>query len=371
MANNSTHFYYTVDYMLSVIGTTLNFEYLYMCLNLPLGAIGFILNIICIVVIVTARAPEFNNPLYNYLLVYSINSAQINFINIFVFISNTPILFAWNNSYATQFFFHYIFTPLHMFGYFYSTMLDIFMALDRIVSMTPSLRVYMKLTPYQACLVGLIVCIIVNFPIMLVFQPGSFTGRTSATTTFTIWFPTTTVFSKTIAGKVITFTSYFVKDVLVLFIMIILSSISVHLLKKHLNKKARLVRKPSTFAGSNTNEHTSQTANRSDSKRVSTVGVERKRSSRTWDPSREAELRLTISVLSLCFLSMVDHSLNILTSILPIFSNNVLLIHRVYFFAILVVNFKHAINFILFYCLNKNFKSACQNFFRTRSISQI
>jgi hypothetical protein len=137
--------------------------------------------------------------------------------------------------------------------------------LDRIAAIKPEFARFIPLTPYKLSMIAGVCCFLITLPFDFVFVPGSLSFELNATVTFTQWFTSTSEFSHTFLGVLLTFIEYAIRDLLVLVVEITLNIISILLLKSHFNKKKRLVdpngfvtgqlRNPSTATGIKTRIH--------------------------------------------------------------------------------------------------------------------
>lgn len=358
--NSSAFTDQSLETLFTQIGSTLIYDTLWAYLSTSLAIIGFFANLLSFYILFDERLGMFRASLYQYLRVYTLNSAMVNFLCVFIFVSNSYRILPVTNTFWAQAYFIYIFGPLFNTGYFYGAALDALMTWDRIVSIMPSLNKYMKLTSNKISLTVLFLCTCINISFFFVFTPLSITQKSNlSNTNLTVWLIGPSHFSLTFFGTILTFTVYSIRDGLLLLVIVILNIVSICLLKDRMNKKTDLQTRTSRISS------TAQLAIiDTDSQRVNTLAsifrrhsnIQRTSSQAETLNSRQAEQKLSIMVIYMCLLSSVEHGLIITACVYPIIDLDPIGFHRIYFFSVLSVNFKHAANLFLFVLLNKHFK---------------
>jgi hypothetical protein len=231
--------------ILTKYGKTLFMNYLWLYPFVISGSVGFVFNIVSFVIF---QGREFNTPLYAYLRVYSINSAQVCFFSVFIFLANTIHFFEWTNQYWTNAYYLYVYIPFVNFGYFFGTFLDIVITLDRISNFNRYVRALMKLSAHKSCMLGFILCLVIDFPYFFVFVPNSATFDVinkdgQIIRDYVLWFADLSTFAKSKAGTIILFMIYAFRDLFLMLLEIAVNIVSIWYLKAYLNKKAGLVAK--------------------------------------------------------------------------------------------------------------------------------
>lgn len=211
------------------------------------GAVGFLLNSICLYIYRDRR--EFSLPIFDYLRVYTLNSTIIGFLSTFVFVSTSGRFIRWTNTYQSFAFFLYFDYQIINLGYFFGTMLDILITIDRVCILKPKIRrLWLKMpSPYILCLICLICTVIINWPYYLTFTPAKlqipvFTDRSrNRTQLVTIWYTTVTSFKKSQLGETILSILYAFRDIFLMVLDTVLSIYSVYTLSVYLDKKSKLL----------------------------------------------------------------------------------------------------------------------------------
>jgi hypothetical protein len=96
--------------------------------HIIVGPLGCFFNIISFIIL---RDREFIGAQYDYLKVYTLNSAQVYLLSLFFIFVNTAQFIPWSNSYITRAYTLFVYLPFANTGYFYGTFLDIVITLDR------------------------------------------------------------------------------------------------------------------------------------------------------------------------------------------------------------------------------------------------
>ncbi len=158
-------------------------------------SLGCLFNTISFIML---RDKEFNGPMYDYLKVYTLNSAQVCFFMAFFFLVSTARVNAWSNFYITRAYNLLVYVLFVNTGYFYGTFLDIVITLDRISKLTAKFLLRVGLQGITCCFCSLLGG---QFPVLFLFTPASrtfdvITEDGSVIYGFTIWFTGLTDFAK-------------------------------------------------------------------------------------------------------------------------------------------------------------------------------
>ena len=153
--------------LLDEIGLSFEIDLLHGIIFPVVSFIGFLFNLINILIL---RDACFNTVFYKYLKIYCFNSLIINIFSSFVFISHARHFSKLSNSYVSIAYFCYIFIPIVNTYYFYGTVLDILITIERISIFISKLKLYCKKV-FILCLSAFIFCTLINTPYYFVFQP--------------------------------------------------------------------------------------------------------------------------------------------------------------------------------------------------------
>jgi hypothetical protein len=239
--SNATLVYYTVDELLiNNAGSTWFLDYFNCYGFIIVGSLGFLLNILAFLVFMDA---EFSIPLYSYMRMYCINNFLMCFLLIFNFAYVSYRIFPWSNSYWAQFYYDFIFGNVISVFYFFSSMLDIVILIDRIANFNKKVKDRLaNLSPYKVGAIVMIVCLVIDMPYFILYMPGKIEAQVNATTTFTIWFSSTTPLATNPIGAALIYACYGLRDVGVVVIEIILNLVSIFYLKQFLTKKKNITK---------------------------------------------------------------------------------------------------------------------------------
>jgi hypothetical protein len=257
LSNNSVAaaepaFYFTVDQIQAMLGSTLASDIFNFYPFIIAGLLGFITNLFSFIVFLNKDLATL--PLYQYMQLYALSNAIMCFLGAFQFVAHVHRLYDWSNTEWTMDYYLHGFVNIGNFLYFFNSILNTFVLMDRIASIKPSLAKYVPLTPYKLSIIAGFFCFFIVLPFDFVFVPGKMTFKLNATETFTEIYTGTSDFSRTLFGVVITFAEYAIRDLLVLIIEIILNLVSMVLLKAHFNKKKSLIKSGAVLPSSPTLE---------------------------------------------------------------------------------------------------------------------
>ena len=196
--NQTIGYFYTLDDLLTSYGSTWILDILNLYLFTIISILSLIANLISFIIF----CKMINSlPLNQYLRVYCVSNVCISLVSVFNFLATSYRLINWSNSFWTQAYYNYVYTPVANLSYFYSGVLDIVILLERIAIFNKLVKTYLdKLSPTFVCTVLFALCTFIDFPYFFVYVPFSFTAKLDANTSYTIWFSDASPFAKSIAG---------------------------------------------------------------------------------------------------------------------------------------------------------------------------
>jgi hypothetical protein len=342
-----------IDALYDSYAKTWPLTYLWLYPFVILGPLGCLLNSLSFLIL---RRPEFNTrPMYAYLKVYSLNSAQICLVSTFVFTSMSTRLFAWSNSYPAHFYHLFVYTPLANTGYFYGTFLDIVVTLDRIGSSNKSIRKWLRYPANTTCILGLVFCILIEFAYYFEFEPNSkqfdvIHQNGVVEHGFTLWFIDNSKFAESQFGKVILFLIYGFRDLFLMIVEICLNCVSVYYLRGYMGRNAAAAESRAVSIEMN-------------EVRYKMVGNGRGGRHDLRFNSR-LEMRASVMVMAMCFLSIGEQVLVVMSIFYPYLNpHDGLTPFYLYFLNCLFMVVKHAVNFFLFVAFNRAFRKVFMSYF--------
>ena len=342
--NQTDGYYYMLDNLLTTYGSTWILDYLNLYVFTIISVLSLLTSLFSLIIFCNMKN---SLPLYRYMQVNCISNAVMSLVSVFNFMATSYRLISWSNSRWTSVFFNQVYTPIANLSYFYSSVLDIVILLDRIAIFNRRVKAYLnKYSPTVICIVLFALCLIIDFPYFFVFAPDSFTAKLNANTSLTIWFSNTTPFARSPLGQILSYIIYAIRDVLVMLAQIALGIHSSVLLKKHLNKKRTISTRLTVDTTEQSNQHTGKFSK--DSK----------------DRVSKKDTDATIMVIVMCVLSVCLHILMIVMIVYPIFRID-LTYFVLFFVGDIFIPFKSCVDFIMFLKFNKIFRTMCLKYFRS------
>ena len=126
----------SLDYWYNFYGVTILIDVIFMYLLTPVSVLAFFLNLISFYILSKNRFAKLI--FYSYLKLYIINSTLISLFLTTVFTCNTYRFSSFTNSFEALAYGSYILTPVMCVLYFYSTLLEICIALERSLNFFPA-----------------------------------------------------------------------------------------------------------------------------------------------------------------------------------------------------------------------------------------
>lgn len=154
---------------LTQIGSTWFYDTVNLLVFPPVGFFSIVGNLICYWIL---SGPIFSHkPLYTYLKMICLNSAMANLVSTTNFIWNTRRYLVMSNTEWASILRCYFKMPVAFGTYFYGSVLDIVLALERLCELTNQRHIFRRFSPNRVCFVLFVVCFILNFPFLFVFVP--------------------------------------------------------------------------------------------------------------------------------------------------------------------------------------------------------
>jgi hypothetical protein len=154
-------FFLPLDVWLVAFGSTWILDILNLYPYSILSILGIILSSFALAIF---QDEEFNIPLYKYLRIYTTNSIVNCVLSLGNIFWSVRRIIPWSNSYFTQVYALYVFLPFATMCYFFSSVLDILILLDRIGHFNKKLKGFMTMPVYKMCAIEFVFCFVFNFP---------------------------------------------------------------------------------------------------------------------------------------------------------------------------------------------------------------
>ena len=227
-----TEAYYDLDfeYWFNLLGTTLTIDVLFILL-IPLGLVSFGLNLISIFIL---NKSEFKSrPFYIYMRIYVLNGIALSLLIMTSFVYITKRIFNFTNDYPAIFYGCYIHVILTSAIYLNCNFYEICILFERILYFLPvRYQTRFKITQIKKlCMMLFIASFLISSPFFFMAFPDFIELKSSHT--IRLYFTNVTPFSVSLAGQILTYIVYLLRDVLTLVIKIALNIFSVVLVKKY------------------------------------------------------------------------------------------------------------------------------------------
>ena len=333
--NQTVQFYLTKDQWLDFFGSSKTNEQLYMYFLTPLSLMSAALNLINFLVFSQTEFKSTSN-LYTYLKIFSLNSLFMSLLQSTVTLfSNYRYIFFTNTYEMTCYYSHFYF-PFISINYSFGIIMNILINLERIVQLKENWSSLKKIPPVRLCFILYIFCFALNLPLFFVSQHAEIHLKTSPSTYFFVNFNVYTGFASSLAGKIIIYALYVIRNIVLFVIENLTSVVLVVLFKKLLDKKLEMLSK--------LNELENQAQN-------------------NLRKFNNVEKKVTLMVLILCLVSTSEHAFYIVSTVYLYFSFD-RLSNILYVISNFLISFKHFLNFFIYYFFNLNFRLNLNNIFK-------
>lgn len=356
MATNMSSFEKALNNILTSMGSTPALDTWMLYPYFVLSLIATLCNIFNLIVF---NHSSFNTPLYKYLRVYCFtNIVYCVFGMARAFTASYRIIW-WANSKPVRYFYVYAYIPVSNIAYFFNSLIDILILIDRISFFSKRAQSWfkwLKISPYRTCSIALLACIIIYSPMLAIPEPAYLT-LSIANQTAIIWFNKNSAFGNSQAGIVLKAIVLILKDGLTTILQVTLNLVSLYLLKRFLKKKRTIV---------STATQVSTTANslHNQSKRDSHVETQSQQS--TVRKELNAEQMASLMSISLVFLSVLEHSMYIVSNVYAYFPFN-LTTFIFFYYNSFFGSVKRILDLVTYCIFNKQFRSASLKILRLKS----
>jgi hypothetical protein len=299
--------------------------------------VAFLLNSISFYIL---SKPDFSLSIYySYLKLYILNSIIICVLLITAFTCNTYRIFEFTNSFEALAYGAYFHTPVVSIFYFYSTLLEICIALERSLKFFPAKYRFKKINNFNnVCMLMFFFSAVINIPFGFIYCPA-LAEVPVGNKILNLYYWGLTDFSLSVHGKVITYLVYFVRDILFLLVKIIINVYSVYVVRQYLTKITIGTFAVSSGAGSYNSDENVE-INRSISKKGYLTQTDR---------------NLTYLSIWMCLLSVLENMFYAFAyTYFSVIQNEASL--TVFFFSYFTLALKHVSNIFVLYFYNNSFK---------------
>jgi hypothetical protein len=315
-----------LNVILDIFGDTLILNYMWLIPYVVFGSLGFLGNILCLVVLLNKEFA--GTPIYLYLRIYSVNSGLLCLLSIFIFVCGTKHIFPWLNSYGSQVYFLWVYLPGAYAMQALAPLLDIVVTIDRIAIFNKSVKAIMaRASPRIVCAVCIAISVLNGLFYYAQSVPqgipvGSVldTSTGQVITDLVIWVPGNTQFADSEAGKLFFTVYFFVRESILMLGEIVSNCVSMFYLKGYYSKKmAQVIKENSPSNRANKKKTTNVVSTTPLVNTAETVVavvptteqvVERVAAQQVARLS-QADRNATVMALVLCLLSIITHTVTI------------------------------------------------------------
>ena len=340
--NNQTQTYLSLYQWLNLVGSYFIYDYLYTYLITGLSIIAFGFNLFSWLVLRKRIFPS--TGFYRFMKVYTLNGMILSLLLSTTFLITSYNLFSFVNSYAITFYDVYIFTPLFSAFYLNSSLLQIWMVIERMLYFLPEKFKRFRIIRFKRFCLGLfIISVFIILPNYFIYYPGYFDVPLDKRTAYRIYSIHLTPFSATTVGKALIVLMYFIRDILTLIAKLVLNTILVVQVRRYLFKlkmdKLNFALKISTSA-----------------LHINNIDLSKQSYINRTDRNQ------TYIALIMSLYSLFEHAFYIPAYILFALRINTIA-PLFYFLSILAQALKHATNFFIFYKFNFLFRTEVKKSF--------
>ena len=340
--NSSNVTYYPLEYWFEVFGYIESMEIVSTYIVLPIGLISFMLNSLTFIVL--QKQSFLGSVFFSYMKLYIFNGAMLSLICSTYFITATHKILSFPNTYEALAYGIYFFVSVQPIFFLYSCFLEICVVIERSLYFLPKkFRKMLSIDFNKFALFLFLFCVILHIPSFFIFVPTYEDVLLEKNISYRIWYAGIADFSYTLTGKALTYIQYLIRDVLPLFIKIILNSMLVYLVKSYLNKlkKEKFANAIKVYNGRNG---------------LISINIQSENYISKTDRNQ------TYISLIMCIFSIFEHIFYIasyITYFLNEFSDSTIF----FCLASLFIAFKQMFNIIILYKFNSRFRTELKKFF--------
>lgn len=359
--SNKLNKHATKDQLFEQFGSLWILDSIYLFVILPLGLVGFILNLLSFYIL---NHKEFDKvSIYGYFRVITINSTLLCLIQSTLFVSLTYRYFEFANTYEAHFYATMVYIPVSNVFLLYGSLLDICISIERSSIFYVKLKKLSKFNPNNVCLIFLVISILIGLPYFFINCPSYYDAPYFNDSFFRLWYWDITEFGRSLAGQILTYFNFVVRDVVFLFIELGLNIFAIVLFRNYFRNKAKLLGKGNKVSqvplksnlDTNSTETPNATAQTSHTSKIRIKPAESNSFS-------SQEKNLTIMIIIMCFLSIIIHIFYLIVATL-LFFNDSLLTSSTGVFVSFMCTLKHLSNIIFLFLFNVNFRKKFKKIF--------
>ena len=351
-----------------LFGSSWTLDSLILFLATPVSLAGVLLNSLNFYVLSNKKFES--KIIFSFLRVYSLNSLLMCLV-LSTYFNITYNYFEITNTFIFRAYSSIVYIPIVTVLAFFSGFLDILISVERLLDFFPNAR---KLTSLKSCFILMLVVILITLPYFFIYYPAHLDVNLSQNETFRLYYIGLSEFGQSSIGEVVNNVLFFIKDVVAFIVEIVLNISLVVLLRKHVNKKIKVI--TLTPDSNPVNNHQIPASPSQMQPPTSPLGISEGSAQFTFrsnslDPIALAYKRnknITMMVVVICVFSGFAHITTIMcNSSLAIAQNS--LSYGFCFGANFFLSFKGFSNFFIFFLFNNLFCTETKKLIRLQSTS--
>ena len=229
-----------------VIGSTWVYDSIYLFFISPWYLINVLMNLFSYYVLTRIKLNRKTRKFYIYLKIYVLDCALMSLIGSTLFVSYSSRYFRFSLSFVARIFRCQIYNSVVTLLYYYSNILDILITIERLSQfmLRPNTS-FNKSSPYKACFVAFIFCLILNSPAFLwndiISDYEFYNGARDLANIESFSYCGRSEFIKSNFGSISSLLMIIIRDFLTVIFEIILNIYSIYYYRKFLQRKNQLV----------------------------------------------------------------------------------------------------------------------------------
>ena len=234
--SSQNEFYLTKPEWFELFGSTLTLDSLSLYLVTPFSLAGVLLNSLSYYVLSNKKFES--KIIFSFLRVYSLNSLLMSIL-LSTHFNITYNYFDITNTFMFRAYSSIVYIPTVTVLAFFSGFLDILISLERLFDFYPAVK---KLTSLKSCFILMFIVDVITLPYFFIYYPAHLDVNLSENEPFRLHYIGLSEFGQSSIGQIVNNVLFFIKDVVAFIIEILLNISLIVLLRKHINKKNRIIK---------------------------------------------------------------------------------------------------------------------------------
>jgi hypothetical protein len=249
--------YHPHEFWLEFGGSTVWSDIIGLFIIPPIVALGIFLNLLGFL-IMQFSALFRNSKIYVYLKFTFLNGLVCNGFGMLLPFTVVRRFLPFSNSYFALWYMNSVGLPIANVCYFYMTVLDAFITFEKLTIFVKRLEVINKKylsRPHLICILSFLYCFLIDFSYFFFYEPKSEVVYFSPNETYLFYNYEITDFTLSPVGHTIIYLQYFLRDVMPLVLLIILTVTLIVELKRYMRNKKNITRQRQIDTVQNTVEN--------------------------------------------------------------------------------------------------------------------